>query len=156
MISLETFIALSPTKTLCLLIKCSIKLGWGKMDHFVFSLLQSFFHGDQESIPFSTFSRNNLSMKEGSLFCFVVMRSRMLWILFLVSLESSWRGGLHGLVASIHDVWTCSAKVLEYWMISLLKIKLNQIVAENFGGIGMCLWCCWKDLDEQDLMEFIW
>jgi hypothetical protein len=21
------------------------------------------------------------------------------------------------------------------------------------GGIGMCLWCCWKDLDEQDLIE---
>jgi hypothetical protein len=41
-------------------------------------------------------------------------------------------------------------------MISSLKIKLNQIVAENFGGIGMCLWCCWKDLDEQDLTEFIW
>ncbi len=20
----------------------------------------------------------------------------------------------------------------------------------------MCLWCSWKDLDEQDLMEFIW
>jgi hypothetical protein len=20
----------------------------------------------------------------------------------------------------------------------------------------MGLWCCWKDLDEQDLMEFIW
>ncbi len=20
----------------------------------------------------------------------------------------------------------------------------------------MCLWCCWKDLDEQDLVEFIW
>jgi hypothetical protein len=20
----------------------------------------------------------------------------------------------------------------------------------------MCLWCCWKDLDEQDLWEFIW
>jgi hypothetical protein len=20
----------------------------------------------------------------------------------------------------------------------------------------MCVWCCWKDLDEQDLMEFIW
>jgi hypothetical protein len=28
--------------------------------------------------------------------------------------------------------------------------------AENFGGIGMCLWCCWKDPDEQDLMKFIW
>jgi len=25
------------------------------------------------------------------------------------------------------------------------------MVAENFRGIGMCLWCCWKDLDEQDL-----
>jgi hypothetical protein len=34
--------------------------------------------------------------------------------------------------------------------------KLNWIVAENFGGIGMCLWCCWKDFDEQDLVEFIW
>jgi hypothetical protein len=20
----------------------------------------------------------------------------------------------------------------------------------------MCLWCAWKELDEQDLMEFIW
>jgi hypothetical protein len=24
------------------------------------------------------------------------------------------------------------------------------------GRIGMCLWCSWKDLDEQDWMEFIW
>jgi hypothetical protein len=39
-------------------------------------------------------------------------------------------------------------------MISSLKIKL--IIAENLGGIGIFLWCCWKDLDEQDLMEFIW
>jgi hypothetical protein len=30
-------------------------------------------------------------------------------------------------------------------MISSLKIYL--IAAENYGGIGMCLWC-WKDLDE--------
>jgi hypothetical protein len=30
------------------------------------------------------------------------------------------------------------------------------MVAEIFGGIGMCLWCSWKDLDEQDLMKFIW
>jgi hypothetical protein len=37
-----------------------------------------------------------------------------------------------------------------------LHWKLNKIVAENFRGIGMWLWCCWKDLDEQDLMEFIW
>jgi hypothetical protein len=32
------------------------------------------------------------------------------------------------------------------------SLKLNYIVAENFG---MCLWCSWKDLDEQDLMGFI-
>jgi hypothetical protein len=43
-----------------------------------------------------------MSMKEGSLFCFVVMRSTkpgcfMLQIMFLVSLESSRRGGVHGL-----------------------------------------------------------
>jgi hypothetical protein len=38
-------------------------------------------------------------------------------------------------------------------MISSMKTKLNP--AEN-RGIGMCLWCCWKDLDGHDLMEFIW
>jgi hypothetical protein len=27
------------------------------------------------------------------------------------------------------------------------------IVAENFRGIGMCLWCCWKDLDEDDFNQ---
>jgi hypothetical protein len=32
-------------------------------------------------------------------------------------------GGVHGLW--FHDVWTCSAKVLEYWMISSLRIKLS-------------------------------
>jgi hypothetical protein len=41
-------------------------------------------------------------------------------------------------------------------MISSLKIKLNCVLADYFGGIGMCLWCCWKDLDEQEIMEFIW
>jgi hypothetical protein len=45
-------------------------------------------------------------------------------------------------------------------MIFSLKVKLNRrgawALAENFGGIRMYLWCCWKDLDEQDLMEFIW
>jgi hypothetical protein len=28
-------------------------------------------------------------------------------------------------LAWFHDVWTCRAKVLQYWMISSLKIKLN-------------------------------
>jgi hypothetical protein len=30
-----------------------------------------------------------------------------------------------GAWAWFHDVWTCGAKVFEYWMISSLKIKLN-------------------------------
>jgi hypothetical protein len=68
-----------------------------------------------------------LSMKEGSLFCFVVMRSTkpgwMLQIVFLVSLESSWRGGVHGLGSMKFGLG--DGKVLEYWMISSLKIKLN-------------------------------
>ncbi len=47
-----------------------------------------------------------MSMKEGSLFCFVVMRSIkpgcvMLQIMFLVSLESSRGGGVHGLGSMI-------------------------------------------------------
>jgi hypothetical protein len=48
----------------------------------------------------------------------------MLQIVFLVSLESSLRR--RGAWAWFHDVWTCGAKVLEYWMISSLKIKLNR------------------------------
>jgi hypothetical protein len=52
------------------------------------------------------YSPANLSMKEGSL--------------FLVSLESSQQGGVHGL--QFHDVWTCSAKVL--WI-------LNDFFTEN-------------------------
>jgi hypothetical protein len=31
-----------------------------------------------------------------------------------------------GACAWFHDVWTCAAKVLEYWMIFSLKIKLNR------------------------------
>jgi hypothetical protein len=29
------------------------------------------------------------------------------------------------------------------------------MIVENFGGIGMCFWCYWKNLNEEDLMEFI-
>ncbi len=86
-------------------------------------------------------------MKEGSLFCFVVMRSTelgcfrscswclwkaldeegcvgLLQIMFLVSLESSWWGGVHGLGSMMFGLVV--QKVLEYWMISSLKIKLNH------------------------------
>jgi hypothetical protein len=36
-----------------------------------------------------------------------------------------WLSTRMGAWAWFHDVWTCNAKVLEYWMISSLKIKLN-------------------------------
>ncbi len=45
-------------------------------------------------------SHDYLSMEEGSLFCFVVYEihsTRMLHIMFLVSLENSQWGGVHGL-----------------------------------------------------------
>jgi hypothetical protein len=35
----------------------------------------------------------------------------------------------------------------------IFSLKIKKFVAENFRGIGMCFWCCWKDIDEQDLMN---
>ncbi len=64
-----------------------------------------------------------LSMKEGSLFCFVVMRSTKTGCFRSCSLESSWWGGVHGLGSMRFGLG--DAKVLEYWMIFSLKIKLN-------------------------------
>jgi hypothetical protein len=55
-------------------------------------------------------------------------------IMFLVSLESSQRGGVHGLGSMTFGIAVqkfLNTECLLYW-------KLNQIVAENFGGIGMC------------------
>jgi hypothetical protein len=49
-------------------------------------------------------------------------------------------------------VWTCGAKVLEYWMISSLKIKLNP--SWKFQRNWNVPLVFGKDLDEQDLMEF--
>jgi hypothetical protein len=34
-------------------------------------------------------------MKEGNLFCFEIHKIKMFHIVFLVSLESSWQGGVH-------------------------------------------------------------
>jgi hypothetical protein len=70
-----------------------------------------------------TIPNTHPSIYEGRLFvCFVcnneIHQTGMFQIGFLISLESSWSGGFHG-------VWTCSAKVLEYWIIFSLKMKLN-------------------------------
>ncbi len=67
-------------------------------------------------------------MKQGSLFVLFctdeIHWTGMLQIEILVSLESSEGEGVHRLGSMVF--WTCSAKVLEYWMISTLKIKLNH------------------------------
>jgi hypothetical protein len=59
--------------------------------------------------------------------CFVVMRSTELgcfrscfWSLWKALDEEECMGFW------FHDVWTCDAKVLEYWIIFSLKIKLNR------------------------------
>jgi hypothetical protein len=54
-------------------------------------------------------------MKSTELGCF---RSRFLVFGKLATRKGAW--------AWFHDVWTCCAKVLEYWMISSLKIELNH------------------------------
>jgi hypothetical protein len=68
-------------------------------------------------------------MKEGSLFCFVsfvLMRSTKLGC-FRPCSWSLWKLlRRRGASAWFHGVWTRDAKVLEYWMISSLKIKLNH------------------------------
>ncbi len=59
------------------------------------------------------------------LFCFVVMRStedasnHVLDTFGKILMK-------RGAWAWFHDIWTCGAKVLEYWMIFLMKIKLNH------------------------------
>jgi len=63
--------------------------------------------------------------KKGSLFCFVVMGC--LRSFSLVSLESSRWGGVCVLGLWFHDVWTCGAKVLEYWMNDFFTKKFNKL-----------------------------
>jgi hypothetical protein len=86
-----------------------------------------------------------LSMKEGSLFVFVcfvctyeIHQTGIFHITFLVSLERSRGEGVHGL----------HCMTLGIGIAKFLNIEI--FFTENFGGIGMCLWRCWKDLDEQD------
>ncbi len=62
--------------------------------------------------------------------------------------------GVFGTLSRRRRAWAWCAKVIEYWVISSLKIKLTH--SWKFWGTGKCLWCCWKDLDEQDLMELSW
>jgi hypothetical protein len=74
--------------------------------------------------------QQHLSMKESNLFCFVV------WDPPNQDASDCVFGKLptrRGAWAWLHDIWTCSAKVLEYWMIFSQKIKLN------------CSWNFWRN-----------
>jgi hypothetical protein len=75
----------------------------------------------------STFYQHTYSsMKEGSLFCFVVMRS-IEPRCFRSCYWSLWKAlDEEGCMGWFHDIWTCGSNVLEYWMIFSLKIKLNH------------------------------
>jgi len=96
-----------------------------------------------------------LSMKEGSLFCFVIMRSTKpgcfrscSWCLWKALDEE----GCMGLVP--WDLDLVMQKVLEYWMISSLKIKLNGSwkFQRNWNVPLVLLERSWW----AGFMEFIW
>jgi hypothetical protein len=77
--------------------------------------------GNSKEVPQTFVSVVNNIYLWRKVVCFVcseIHGTGMLQMVFLVSLESSWQG--RGPWAWFHGIWTCSAKVLEYWMISSL------------------------------------
>ncbi len=102
---------------------------------------------------------NNLSMKQGSLFCSfcqveifqTTMPASCRTLGIFISLESSWWvGGVHRLY--------CKGWKLSLIIEPFFHWKLNKIKTENcigIWGVYCCSWFCWKALGEWDLMEFI-
>ncbi len=87
-------------------------------------------NGEIDSIRLNlTDLRLGINLHISTIVCFVLwLRDPPTWdasdrVLHVFGKLSTRRKGLHGL--GFHDVWTCGAKVLEYWMIFSLKIKLN-------------------------------
>jgi hypothetical protein len=81
--------------------------------------------------------------------CFVLLCSYEIhWIGMLHILRCLWKvfnkEGCMGLIP-----WNLDLSCKSSWILIDFFIK-------KFKRIGMCLWCCWKDLDKEDLMEFIW
>jgi len=78
--------------------------------------------------------------------CFVVMRSTKLGCFRMCSWcvwEALDKEGCMGFLVP----WCLDLRCNSSWILKkFLHWKLNWIGAENFGGIGLCLWCCcWKD-----------
>jgi len=56
----------------------------------------------------------NLSMKQGSLLCFVTIKSTKLGG-FKLCYWNLWKAlDKEGCIGLVHDIWTCSVKVFEY------------------------------------------
>jgi len=75
----------------------------------------------QEDFVFVDFLKGRLFV----FFCFVPVRSTKLGCFRLHSCLFGKLLRRRGASAWFHGIWTCSAKVFEYWMIFSLKIKLN-------------------------------
>ncbi len=95
----------------------SIKNTWKKSCHLILEHLLC---------PLGLLHTTNLSMKEGNLFvlfCFVgsyeIHQTRMLQIMFLVSLERSWWGGMHGQLSSMQMKYQMTLHVTS------IEFKLN-------------------------------
>jgi hypothetical protein len=65
-------------------------------------------------------------MKESSLFCLYLWDPTNQDALDCVLGHFGKLSRRRGAWAWFHDAWTCGAKVLQYWMISSLKFKLNS------------------------------
>ncbi len=89
-----------------------------------------------------------LSMNKGSLFCsYEIHQTGIPQIVFLVPFASSQQGGVHGLGSMTFGL--AVQKFLNIKWFFHWKLNCSWQFQRN------CLWCCWKDLDEQDLMELI-
>jgi hypothetical protein len=101
---------------------------------------------------------SNLSMKQGSLYCFVLfvtLRSpnpRLIDATLLVSSETSWWVGVHWLGLGLFGATVWKLLIIEQFS----QWKLNKIETENCIWIwGHSWWCWWKAHSQSDLIEFI-
>jgi len=75
----------------------------------------------------------------------------VLHVVLLVSSESYLWVRMHQLGLRLFGAMVWKLLIIEPFFIW----KLNTIKTENYIGIWGCFWCCWKAVDESDLIEFI-
>jgi hypothetical protein len=97
-------------------------------------------------ISFLSPTRLHLSMKQGSLFCFVMLRSPKPWCFRLCSWYLQNLSMNEDALALFEIVWNYGLEVTNYW--TIFQWKLNKIEIENFIGI-------WKALNKSNLIDFI-